>query len=96
MKKFLRKKQKTRIHRNPEESWTGTKNEKQGPRNDIPETGKCNRGHGVAPRRPYHGLWWTYALDPAHRRDPDIMGRGRAYIDHSRSKFTLTVSEGSA
>jgi len=28
----------------------------------------------AAPRRPYHGLWWTYALDPAHRRDPDTMG----------------------
>ena len=23
---------------------------------------------------PYHGLWWTDAHDPAHRRDPDIMG----------------------
>ena len=22
----------------------------------------------------YHGLWWTDALDPAHRRDPDTMG----------------------
>ena len=31
-------------------------------------------GHGVAPRRPYLRLWSTYALDPAHRRDPDTMG----------------------
>ena len=23
---------------------------------------------------PYHGLWWTYALDPVYRRDPDITG----------------------
>ncbi len=23
---------------------------------------------------PYHGLWWTDTLDPAHRRDPDTMG----------------------
>ena len=23
---------------------------------------------------PYHELWWADALDPAHRRDPDIMG----------------------
>ena len=22
----------------------------------------------------YHGLWWSYALDPADRRDPDTMG----------------------
>ena len=22
----------------------------------------------------YHGLWWTDALDPAHRRNPDITG----------------------
>ena len=22
----------------------------------------------------YHGLWWMYALDPVHRRDPDTMG----------------------
>ena len=22
----------------------------------------------------YHGLWWSYAHDPAHRRDPDTMG----------------------
>ena len=31
-------------------------------------------GHGVAPSRSYHGLWWTYALNPAHRCDPDTMG----------------------
>ena len=22
----------------------------------------------------YHGLWWSYAHDPAHRRDRDTMG----------------------
>ena len=22
----------------------------------------------------YHGLWWSYAHDPAYRRDPDTMG----------------------
>jgi len=33
--------EKTRIHRNPEESWTGTKNRDLS-RNDIPETEKCN------------------------------------------------------
>ena len=28
---------------------------------------------------PYHGLWWSFALDPAHRRDPDIMGNAAMY-----------------
>ena len=28
---------------------------------------------------PYHGLWLTYALDPVHRRDPDITGDAAMY-----------------
>ena len=35
--------EKTRIHRNPEESWAGTKNRDL--EMDIPETGKCNLGN---------------------------------------------------
>ena len=31
--------------------------------------GRRLRGNG-----PYHGLWWTYALNPVYRRDPDITG----------------------
>ena len=37
-------------------------------------TSATNKRHGVAPRGPYLRLWWTYALDPAHLRDPDTMG----------------------
>ena len=35
--------------------------------------------NGVVLRWPYYGLWWTYALDPAHRRDTDIMGDAAMY-----------------
>jgi hypothetical protein len=40
---------------------------------------------------PYHELWWADALDPAHRRDPDIMGNEAMSVNHSRKKFMLVV-----
>ena len=43
------------------------------------------RGHGVAPHGPYLRLWWTYALDPAHRRDPDTPQQEK--IDADRTLF---------
>jgi hypothetical protein len=45
---------------------------------------------------PYHGLWWTDALNPEHRHDPDTMGDtamhwvGRVRPP-SRRKFMLMV-----
>ena len=35
----------------------------------VPPWRRASSGVGL-----YHGLWWSYAHDPAHRRDHDTMG----------------------